>query len=84
LVSYGSPIINRQKPQKEYYLDKPSELKAIGLDPQDKDEKADKYVHYSWCDWQLLNGKAQQSQKQSDKSERHVKDLIKLKNQFTY
>jgi hypothetical protein len=56
-VAYNSPMINGQKPNEEFELDDKAHLKALGLDPNDRDEKADKYVHYPHCDWAVIEWK---------------------------
>jgi hypothetical protein len=54
-----NPLINGEKPRpnKIYDLDNKEHLKALGLDPNDNEEKADEFAHYPHCDWAVIEWK---------------------------
>jgi hypothetical protein len=77
LVSYSGPTLNGERPKEQYYLDNPEHLKALGLNPQDKGEKADKYVHYPQCDWAVVEWKGSAIPKAIRQIEHTVEKLDK-------
>lgn len=56
-MSGKNPMINGEKPKEKYDLDNVEHLKALGLDLNDKEEKADEYAHYPHCDWAVIEWK---------------------------
>jgi hypothetical protein len=49
-LSGKNPAINSQKPNEIYDLDNREHVATLGLDPNDKEQKADEYAHYPHCD----------------------------------
>lgn len=78
MVSYSGPTINGQSPKEQYYLDNPDHLKALGLNPRDIGEKADKYVHYPHCDWAVVEWKGSAIPKAIRQIEHTVEKLTNL------
>jgi hypothetical protein len=56
-LSGKNPMIKGEKPNEIYDLDNKEHLRELGLDLNDNDERADRYVHYPWCDWAIIEWK---------------------------
>jgi hypothetical protein len=77
-MSEHCPIIGGQKPNEIFDLDDQSHLIALGYNLQDREAKADKYVHYPHCDWAVIEWKGSAIPKAIRQIEVTVERLIHL------
>jgi hypothetical protein len=70
------PVINGQKVDQNFDLDKEEDLVKLGLDPRDKGKISDRYVHYSSCKHAVIEGKGTTLRKAIEQIERTTERLL--------
>lgn len=70
------PVINGQKVDQNFDLDKEADLVRLGLDPKDKGKISDRYVHYNSCKHVVIEGKGTTVRKAIEQIERTTDRLL--------